>query len=506
MSHSEDLLRAWIETVEDHAIILLDTAGNIASWNAGAERIMLYTEAEVLGRPSAIFYTDEDVANGAPERERNEALATGRAKDERWHARKDRTRFWGSGSLSILRAEDGTPRGFVKAFRDLTERKRLEDELRRQTENLRDVVRSRNDFLAVLSHELRNPLSPILNSVYILDNQFAARDPIIATSCKTIARQVASLKRMIDDLLDVTRIAKQKLVLDKRPVALDEILHNAVDDVRSLIAEHRHELALSVESTAGVLLDADPVRLVQVFVNLLTNAAKYTEHGGKIWLTSRPEGPEVVVQIRDTGVGLAPEMLSKAFELFTQAEDSRARRQGGLGIGLSLVRNLVELHGGRVEARSPGPGRGCEFIVRLPILSKSGATASLSVPASNVPSATPRRILVVEDDADSARSLALLLKLAGHETFIAHDGPTALKTAREHHPDVVVLDIGLPGMSGYKVAEVLKAESDALLIAMTGYAEDEKARQAGLQHYLVKPIDHHDLLSLIDPRSTDQPR
>lgn len=501
MSHSEDLLSAWVEAVEDYAIILLDADGNIASWNTGAERLLKHAEEEVLGRPSSIIYTEEDVANGIPELELNTALEKGRAQDERWHVRKDGSRFWGFGILSVLKAEDGAPRGYVKAFRDLTERKRLEDELKRQAENLRDVDQRRNEFLAMLSHELRNPLAPILNSVYILDNQFSSRDPMIASACKTIARQVTSLKRMVDDLLDVSRISKQKLTLDKRPVALNEILHNAVDDVRSLTTEHRHELRMSTEALCEVKVTADPVRLVQVFVNLLSNAAKYMEAGGTIWLTSRVEGSEAVVEVRDRGVGIAPDMLKRVFDLFTQDDHSLSRRQGGLGIGLALVRNLVELHEGQVEVHSDGPGKGSTFTVRLPVLlgGEPGVVVEDTTEVSSLPS---RRILIVEDNSDSARSLGLLLELAGHKTFVAHEGPTALKMAREHRPDVVVLDIGLPGMSGYEVAEVLSRESDALLIAMTGYAEDDKARQAGFHHYLVKPFERDALLALLGPIGT----
>ncbi len=498
MSHTEDLLSAWLDTVEDHAIILLDVEGNIASWNKGAERLLKHEEDEVLGRPSRIIYTDEDVARGIPEQELNTALAMGSSKDERWHVRKDGTRFWGFGSLSVLKTEEGVPRGFVKAFRDLTERKRLEDELQRQATELRAVDQRRNDFLAMLSHELRNPLSPILNSVYILDNRFGPRDPMIASSCKTIARQVTSLKRMIDDLLDVSRLSKQKLVLDKQPVVLGEILRHAVDDVRTLAAEHRHDLTLCMEEPADVMLEADPVRLVQVFVNLLTNAVKYMDPEGKIWLTGRVEGDEAVVSVRDTGVGIGPEMLGQVFDLFIQADHSRSRRQGGLGIGLALVRNLVELHGGRVEARSDGPGKGSEFIVSLPLLPVENQGGAVADDASGAPPTAARRVLIVDDDADSARSLGMLLELEGHATFVAHDGPSALAAAREHLPDVVVLDIGLPGMSGYEVAAALKREFDVQLIAMTGYAEDDKAREAGFDHYLVKPVDRDDLLALLN--------
>jgi len=499
MSHTDDLLQAWVETVEEYAIILLDVEGNIASWNAGAERLLRHQEEEVLGRPSSIIYTEEDIRRGIPEQELSEALATGRARDERWHVRKDGVRFWGFGFLSLLRDESGAPRGFVKAFRDLTERKRVEDELRRQAEELRDVDQRRNEFLAMLSHELRNPLSPILNSVYILDSRFGARDPFIASTCKTIERQVTSLKRMIDDLLDVSRIAKQKLVLDRRPVAFGQILRDAVDDVRPLSAELRHELSVDVDAVAGVVVDADPVRLVQVFVNLLTNAVKFTAEGGAIGLIGRMEGDEVVVEVIDSGVGIAPDMLTRVFELFTQADHSLSRRQGGLGIGLALVRNLVELHGGRVEVRSEGPDKGSAFLVRLPVIHPEAVTGAAIGREASSPKSPSRRILIVEDNPDSALSLGLLLELSGHQTAVAHDGPTAVAMAGEFLPDVVVLDIGLPGMSGYEVAEVLRRESNAILIAMTGYAQDEKAQKAGFHHYLVKPIDRDDLLNLLGP-------
>jgi CheY-like chemotaxis protein/two-component sensor histidine kinase len=350
----------------------------------------------------------------------------------------------------------------------------------------------------MLGHELRNPLSPILNSVYILDSQFGARDPVVASTCKTIERQVTSLRRMIDDLLDVSRIAKQKLVLDCRPVALGEVLRDAIDDVRPLAAERGHSLAVDAGDAAGALVDADPVRLAQVFVNLLTNAVKFTAEGGEIRLAGRVEGDEAVVEVSDSGVGIAADMLARVFELFTQADPSQSRRQGGLGIGLALVRNLVELHGGRVDVRSDGPGKGSAFFVRLPLLHPDDRPQAGDDEADATESPS-RRILIVEDNADAARSLGLLLELAGHQTALAHDGPTALAKAREFLPDVVVLDIGLPGMSGYEVAEVLRRESDALLIAMTGYAQDEKAENAGFDHYLVKPIDRDDLLNLLGP-------
>lgn len=498
MSNTDDLLRAWVEMVEDYAIILLDSAGNIASWNSGAERLLGYPEAEALGRPSSIIYTAEDVEAGIPEKELGGALSAGRAADERWHARKDGTRFWGSGLLYVLRSEDGAPRGFVKVFRDLTERRLLEDQLRRRTDELLEVDHRRSDFLAMLAHELRNPLSPILNSVFVLEHQLGSEDPIVSSATRTIQRQVASLKRMIDDLLDVSRVAKHKLVLEKRTVVLDEVVKNAVQDVRPLIDERRHKLALELKSIAGVLVDADPVRLQQIFINLLTNAARYTPPEGKIRLSGEREDDQVVIRARDSGVGLSPELGNKIFDLFTQADHSVTRTQGGLGIGLALVKNLVELHGGTVSVHSEGPGEGCEFIVRLPVLDGEKDDAPDPAADASQPPKRARRILIVEDDADSAQSLALLLRFDGNEAEVARDGPSALETARALKPDVVVLDIGLPGMSGYEVAAILRRESDAKLIAVTGYEDEDRAKDAGFHYYLVKPVERAELAALLD--------
>ena len=498
MSSTDDLLKAWVETVEDYAIILLDTSGNIASWNTGAERVLGYAEEEVLGGPSSIIYTAEDIEAGVPERELGGALKTGRAEDERWHQRKDGTKFWGSGVLIALRSEDGAPRGFVKAFRDLTERRLLEEQLRKRTEELIEVDNRRSDFLAMLAHELRNPLSPILNSVFVLEHQLGSDDPVVLAATRTIQRQVASLKRMIDDLLDVSRVAKQKLVLERRHVVLDEVVKNAVHDVRALMSERRHELTLALEPIAGVLVDADPVRIQQILINLLTNAARYTAPEGKIRLTGQREGDEVVVRVRDSGVGLAPELGEKIFDLFTQADHSMTRTQGGLGIGLALVKNLVELHGGTVSVHSEGPGAGCEFLVRLPIAGEETAIPSASPAGAAQPAKTPRRILIVEDDADSGQSLALLLRFDGNEAQVASDGPTALELARAFKPDIVVLDIGLPGMSGYEVAAILRRESRAKLIAVTGYEDEDRARDAGFHYHLVKPVDRTELAALLE--------
>lgn len=503
MSNTDDLLRAWIETVEDYAIILLDSSGNIASWNSGAERLLGYSEEEALGRPWSIIYTDEDIKAKVPEMELGGALKTGRAEDERWHQRKNGAKFWGSGVMIALRSEDGEPRGFVKSFRDLTERQLLDEKLRQQTDELLEIDHRRSEFLAMLAHELRNPLSPILNSVFVLEHQLGSDDPVVQAATRTIQRQVTSLKRMIDDLLDVSRVSNQKLVLEKRLVAIDEVVNNAVNDVRSLLDERRHNLSLSLRSIAGVLVDADPVRLQQIFINLLTNAARYTQPEGQIRLAGEREGDGVVVRVRDSGVGIAPELGNKIFDLFTQADHSMTRTQGGLGIGLALVKNLVELHGGTVSVHSDGLNTGCEFLVKLPIAGEAEIDPAIPSAKDAQPAQQNRRILIVEDEADSAQTLATLLRFDGNDAQVAGDGPTALRLARSFKPDVVVLDIGLPGMSGYEVAAALRRESDAKLIAITGYADEARARDAGFHHYLIKPVERSKLVALLDSMDDD---
>ena len=401
MTEAEELLNAWVETVQDYAILLMDPVGNVASWNRGAARLLGYSETEAIGRPSSFIFTPEDIAAGVPERELGKALATGRASDDRWHVRKDGSRFWGSGIVTLLQAEDGKPRGFVKAFRDLTDRKRLEEELRRQSEQLREADRRKNEFLAMLSHELRNPLAPILNSLYVL-RAFWSETPHLQQAGEIIDRQILHMKRLIDDLLEVARVVTHKVRLSKQRVAVGEILKNSLGDVRPLIAERRHDLLLSLDATAGVILDADGVRLAQIFSNLLTNAAKYTEPGGTIWVTGQcdRDGDLVVISIKDTGIGIAPDFLPHVFDLFRQADQSLARSQGGLGIGLSLVRALAEVHGGTVEARSQGLGHGSEFIVTLPTAGRAADgtdTTTAEVGAAD----RPIRILIVDDNADA---------------------------------------------------------------------------------------------------------
>jgi PAS domain S-box-containing protein len=388
----------------------------------------------------------------------------------------------------FLRDAEGRPIRMVGTCQDFTDLKRAERELR-------EADRRKDEFLAMLSHELRNPLAPILNAVEILD---CARpdDQELAQSYQIIGRQVRHMKRLLDDLLDVSRVSQGKIQLQKSPVELGALLLEAVEISRPLIAEKRQHLALELAQEL-LPMNADPTRLVQVFANLLNNAAKYTDALGRITLAVTVEDQEAVVKVRDNGTGMTPELLERAFELFVQETRSLDRAQGGLGIGLTMVRTLLKLHGGAVAAFSDGPGRGSEFVVRLPLATPARDTPS----ATRLGAANGLRVLVVDDNVDAAEALRYLLRRLGHEVTIAHDGPRALVAADDVKPDLILLDIGLPGMDGFAVAAGLrKAGHDRVaLVALTGYAQDEDRRRsslAGFDRHLVKPVDAAALRSL----------
>ena len=372
---------------------------------------------------------------------------------------------------------------FVAVFDNITERKRAE-------QALRESDRRKSEFLAMLSHELRNPLAPVRNALWILEN--AERSDQAAAARATLNRQVMHLTRIVDDLLDVTRVARGKIDLQKARVDLGDVARRAVEDYRTLFSGRDVSLELRVE-VGPIAVDADPVRLGQVLGNLLHNAAKFTSPGGRAVVVVGLAGPgTAVVTVRDDGAGIAPELLHLVFEAFTQGETTLARSRGGLGLGLALVKGLVELHGGSVEARSDGPGRGAEFLVRLPLAPERPA---LNEPARAAATAmSQRRVLVIEDNIDAAETLQEMLRLWGHEVAVAHDGRAGLDEARTFKPDVVLCDIGLPVMDGYQVARAIRndpALASTFLVALTGYALAEDRRRAaaaGFDRHLAKPV------------------
>jgi signal transduction histidine kinase/ActR/RegA family two-component response regulator len=359
--------------------------------------------------------------------------------------------------------------------------------------DIQESDRHKNEFLAMLAHELRNPLAPIRNAVQVLKmpntdstHQQWASD--------VIARQVEQMVRLVDDLLDVSRITRGKIQLQSDLVDVAAVVARAVETSRPLIESRKHDLTVELP-TEPLYAKADPTRLAQVLANLLNNAAKYTEEGGRIALSAAREENDIVFRVRDNGIGIVPEMLGRVFDLFTQAERAIDRSQGGLGIGLTLVRRLVELHDGTVQAFSAGVGEGSEFVVRLP--APSGATPKAKRhPSKDVASQTSAcfRILIVDDNVDGAESLAVVLRTFGQEVQTVYDGPAALSLAETFHPQIVLLDIGLPGLNGYEVAKRLRAKENVdkpLLVAVTGYGQKEDrltARRAGFDHHLVKPV------------------
>src|SRR6266568_3419018 len=385
------------------------------------------------------------------------------------------------------------------------ERELLMKSLREGKERLEEADRHKNEFLAVLSHELRNPLAPIRNAARLLD--LAEPGGEQATRAKAvITRQVDHLSNLVEDLLDVTRISRGKIQLARSRIELTECVRRAIEDHAPELAAREIALELRVEA-APLWLDADPTRIAQVLGNLLQNAAKFTDAHGRVTVAiERDDGEHAVVRITDDGVGIEPEILPKLFEPFMQADESLHRSQGGLGLGLALIKGLVELHGGSVQAHSEGLGCGAEFTVRLPLAGPSHQAAP-EAPARAAPPAA-RRVLVIEDNPDSTETLCELLSLAGHEVEIAHDGSAGVEKALASRPDIVVCDIGLPGMSGYDVARAMRAEPSlaaTLLVALTGYALPEDRRQAlqaGFDHHLAKPVALEELESVLASAAT----
>ena len=358
---------------------------------------------------------------------------------------------------------------------------------------LRDADRRKDEFLATLAHELRNPLAPIRNGLQVL-RLTGSQNEMVNEARSMMERQLRQMVRLVDDLLDVSRITRNKLDLKKQRVTLAAVVHSAVETSRPLIEQAGHTFSLTLPP-APVYLDADLTRLAQVFSNLLNNSAKYTEPGGSIWLTGEVAGGDVVVQVRDTGLGIPADALPRIFEMFSQVDRNMERAQGGLGIGLTLVRRLVEMHGGNVEARSDGPGKGSEFIVRLPFIKEDRREAEAITLGEEAPTAAKRRILVVDDNRDSAMSLGMMLTIMGNEARTAHDGLAAVEAAADFRPDIILLDIGLPKLNGYDACRRIREQpwsKGMVIVALTGWGQDEDRRRsaaAGFDHHMVKPVE-----------------
>ncbi|HYL70216.1 MAG TPA: ATP-binding protein, partial [Candidatus Dormibacteraeota bacterium] len=417
--------------------------------------------------------------------------------------RRDGAIIWLQGSGIVQRDADGRARRFIGVSIDISDDKRREHELRQTIQKLADADRRKDEFLATLAHELRNPLAPIGNGVQIMKLS-AAHDEQLRRTAEMMERQMSHLVRLVDDLLDLSRITRGKVTLRKESLDLRQVLAAALEAAAGPIAAKRLQLNVQMSDEA-INVEGDQHRLTQVFSNIFSNATKYTDAGGRVWLRLEREGNEGVVRVRDSGVGIAPESLETVFEMFSQLRPAGHGGEGGLGIGLALVRQLVQLHGGRVEARSAGEGHGSEFIVRLPALGlPAAAEQAPSQPPATGSHAGARRVLVVEDNPDAAESLRALLELLGHEVHQAADGAAALEAVRTFRPEVIFMDIGMPGMNGLEATRRIRElplARQPLIIALTGWGQDsdrERSQLAGVDKHMVKPIDHEALREVLE--------
>ena len=495
---SELRYRRLFQTAKDGILILDADSGEIIDANPFMSGLLGYEHDEFLGKELwqiGLF------------RDKEESRAAYRQLREKGYIRYDHLplKTKGGREVEVEFVSNIYPvEGHEVAqcnIRDITDRSRLERQTQEQATALADLHRRKDEFLAMLSHELRNPLSPILNAVHLLRLQ-GDEGMLQREARSVIERQVGQLARLVDDLLEVSRITTGRVRLQQDRLDVRGVVERAVESARPLIARRLHELSVSLPPEP-IWLHADSTRLEQVVVNLLNNAAKYTEEGGQIRLAVRQEGDEMVLRVRDTGVGIAPEVLPHVFDLFTQADRSLDRSQGGLGIGLALVQRLVEMHRGTVVAHSAGLGRGAEFMVRLPVLLSQPKPPPRSPTKPADSPSRGGRVLVVDDNEDSAEMLAKLLARSGHDVRTAYTGPTALDVAAECLPDVVLLDIGLPGINGYEVARRLRQIPQlegVKIVAMTGYGQEADirlAQEAGFDSHQIKPVDFVKVVELL---------
>ncbi len=491
LRQSEEQLRLLIEGVRDYAIYMLNPQGIIKSWNSGAKVIKGYEAHEVIDKHYGMFFRNEDIAAGLPAKELHDALKQGRTEEEGWRVRKDGSTFWANIVMTPIHA-DGVLLGYAKVTRDMTERTRLRD--------LEHSSRRMNEFLAMLAHELRNPLAPIRNAVSILQLE-PAPSTTVRTSRDMIDRQLSHMTRLVDDLLDAGRLTSGKVRIKPELILFNDVVARAIEAIRPDMDVRSHSLALDMPAE-DVWVNADPTRLAQVLQNLLGNATKFTPTGGAIKLHARVTNDRLHVEVSDNGAGIAPAAMENIFELFSQGDGIAASRQSGLGIGLSLARALVEMHGGSISASSPGVGEGSVFSFDLP-----GASLRISTPrgaGGDDADSESVRVLVVDDNRDAADSLSEILRLLGFRVHTAYAGEAAILAVRQVMPDAVFLDIGMPDMDGPAVLRAIRqlpGGAAVFVCAVTGFGtEDEKAGRAdfyGFDGRLQKPVMLEELRTLI---------
>lgn len=486
----EERLRILLESVEDYAIYMLDADGAIVSWNNGAEKIKGYAADEIIGQHVSIFYPPDDIASGKPDAELAIAARTGRLESEGWRVRKDGTLFWANVVLSAVYGggEGRRVRGYAKVTRDMTERKRLRE--------LEAASQHMNEFLATLAHELRNPLAPVSNALSVM-----MLEPLVSPTLRQcrdmIDRQISHLTRLVDDLLDAGRVTTGKVALRLEPVDLSEVVVRAIEMIRPHVSSRQQSVDVQSAST-HIVVNGDATRLVQVIQSLLNNASKFSEHGGRISVTlDKVGGAFARLRVVDEGCGIEADAIDSIFDLFVQADNRFERRESGLGIGLTLCRWLVEMHGGAIEATSEGAGRGATFTVTLPLYSVQDAANDEGMRDGTAGGDAREMlvVLVVDDNRDSADSMAMLLRMMGHRVQVAYSGAQAMQFAeRAEHIDVALIDIAMPGADGFAVLRQLKktkALQGASCAAMTGFGQESDVARSldqGFDLHLTKPV------------------
>ena len=521
LRRSEEQLRLVIENARDYAIFSTNPELTIITWNPGAEKLLGYTKAEAIGQRCNMIFTPADREAGAPQLEAKQALTDERAAGERFHVRKDGSRFWGSGTLMRMHDSSGGAIGFVKILRDQSPERDARAALEHSQADLLLALqknqharaeleaadRAKDRFLAILSHELRNPLASVSSAAAVMANdKTAPADCLLAANI--VIRQSRTMKILLDDLLDVSRLAAERLELRLQNVAISTVLEAALETMRPLIHASQHELVIALPDVP-VYVNVDPLRITQVIVNLLANAAKYTPAGGKLSLTVQVDDTEMTLSVSDNGIGIAAEAIDRIFGFYVQEPAGNFGAKEGLGVGLALVRNIVELHGGTVEACSDGLGRGSTFHVRLPAGQAPLKTTGESALVDSLPMA-PQKILVADDNEDAAWALTKLLQAAGHQTLLANSGEAAIAAVASDRPNVAILDIGMPDMNGIQVAQRIRATpwgENMLLIALTGWGGEairHRVLDQGFDVHLTKPVDMQLLMKVIGQGIADQ--
>jgi PAS domain S-box-containing protein len=492
-----------VDSVEEYAIYLLDPNGNIITWNTGAEKIKGYSTEEIIGKNFASFYTADDVAAGKPQRNLREATRRGYVRDQGLRVRKDGSTFEAEVVITTLRDDNGRVRGFSKVTRDVTDQVRSR-EFEAEKIAAQKASKAKDDFLAALSHELRTPLTPALAAATYLEENAEKLPPDFVQDVEIIKRNVQLQARLIDDLLDLTRIARGKLHLELKDCDAHSIIKNALEIAHSAIAAKQLKISTELEAKEYHIL-ADCIRLQQVFWNLINNAVKFTAQGGGITVrTFNDKSGRFHFEITDTGIGIEPQRLPSLFQPFEQADPSVSRQFGGLGLGLAISKRLVDLHHGRIEADSRGRSFGATFKVTLDALPQGSAAIGLNHRVGGKTS-KPLRILLVEDHQDTRRTLSRLLTHFGHNVVTADNVEGAMAVMASNNIDAVLCDIGLPDGSGYEVAAQARATGRIKTIALTGFGTEQdvqRSKEAGFDFHLVKPINFQELQTVLEQAGT----